>query len=821
MTDKIENAVQQQLNEEKDFCLSDFRNSVRTALEKYSLRTAERVCKYFRKFRRNQVELDDFLVSLRNYLLLFQTDVYLPADINIEENAYGLRIDGLGKCYAVMSLPDYLNEEIIEKGFMRNIPVIQDDTDFLGVSPNLYRITGFKYYKSMAQKIAVTGALNMPDGYTALISLPTGGGKSLITQAMAYQKDSGLTIVVVPTVSLAMDQERVARENIKVAEDGEIYCYYGDLSDKEPIFKGISERTLRLLFVSPEALVKNEYLRRLIADANSSGYLKNIIIDEAHIVIEWGDFFRVDYQCLEPWRNMLIQDNDKLRTVLLSATFEQRTVSVLQSMFSVPGKWIEIRCDALRREPRFALVKAKSYTDKNRKLKELLKVLPRPMVIYVTGPKQAEDARKLAEEEGFRNVVTFTGATRSAARQQIIKDWADNEFDLIIATSAFGVGVDKPDVRTVLHMYIPENANKYYQELGRGGRDGLPSLSVMCVHPDSDSDSAFSLVTKVLSTDKIIGRWNSMLNSPSSKRYQDTYSLDTSVKPNYHDADYAEDANTADIKWNIYVILFLRRYDLIKILELIMDPSTGKYVIRIKINNDLLLRDNQEMRMLIADKREEEWDKNESDFHVMCDAVNIGSDRCWSDMFCDTYSKVSMYCAGCGNHTHIIEEERSRFKLLKKVQEPVNNIAPQVESLFGTAREAVMLTDLYNYELIAKVINRGFQVLVIDDSCTDIYMDLLLNIHSNSNINFMGIKEYTKMLETENYYYVSGAAVVIYGSQMQGVYKKLSRIRKFSFGANIKLLHIFENNLYFSETEKDAVSLIDGPVLEEYDMERI
>ena len=79
--------------------------------------------------------------------------------------------------------------------------------------------------------------------------------------------------------------------------------------EKKEIYSCLENRKLRLLFISPEALVKNQRFTWMIEAANQSGYLKNVIIDEAHIVIEWGDFFRVDYQCLEPWRNKLIQKN--------------------------------------------------------------------------------------------------------------------------------------------------------------------------------------------------------------------------------------------------------------------------------------------------------------------------------------------------------------------------------------------------------------------------------------------------------------------------------------------------------------------------------
>ena len=139
----------------------------------------------------------------------------------------------------------------------------------------------------------------------------------------------------------------------------------------------------------------------------------------------------------------------------------------IEFMFASGNKWIEIRCDALRREPRFELVSATSYRDKNEKTRELLRCLPRPMVVYVMRPDQAEKVKEMAADMGITNVETFTGKTKSDERSRIIEEWSENKFDIIIATSAFGVGVDKSDVRTVLHLYVPDNPNAYYQELGK------------------------------------------------------------------------------------------------------------------------------------------------------------------------------------------------------------------------------------------------------------------------------------------------------------------------------------------------------------------
>ncbi len=821
--EQIEECIQKILDNELGGISAD--NCPGDGIEKYRYMTAFRVSKFVKMYRSRRISKDDLLISLRNYLLVFQTSVHLPEDIDIQDNPYGLRRDSEGLCYATRNLPDYMNTDIIKQGFMEDyIEPQKKERYFLGVTPNIYRLTGFQKFKSIRQKLAVNGALNMPEGYTALVSLPTGGGKSLITQTMAYQKKDGLTITVVPTVSLAMDQVRVAKDNIKVAMESEIACYYSDLSkeEKRSIIDRIKNRKLRLLFISPEALIKNEVFKQVIDVANDSGYLRNLIIDEAHIVIEWGNFFRVDYQCLEPWRNNLYEKNSKLKTVLLSATYEKNTVKILQSMFATEDKWIEIRCDALRREPRFELVTATSFRDKNEKTRELLRCLPRPMVVYVMRPDQAEKVKEMAAEIGITNVETFTGKTKADERSRIIDEWSENEFDIIVATSAFGVGVDKSDVRTVLHLYVPDNPNAYYQELGRGGRDGLPCLSVMCVYPDEDLESAFVMTDKVLGSDKILGRWDSMLNSHTSTRGIDYCTLDTSVKPNYNSVDYAEDTSTVDQKWNIYVILLLRRYNLIKILDMVVDPKTQVYYIRVSILDKRLLQITDQTKALIEEVRAKEWTKNEKDFKTMSRAVKQGKRMCWSEMFFNsTYSMVSEYCAGCDNHKNIIDSDPMRFELVKKIPAPTRKFSVELDNMFASSNEAILFLDIDNTELIGRVINRGFSTVIINDEEQSSYFNLLNSISEWTDVNLLGMNEFMRLVEHGDYYYFAGDAVVLYGNTEQDIYKKLSRLRKTLGTREVRLLHVFREDIYCNEVNKTVSSIVDGPVNEEYLIERM
>ena len=285
---------------------------------------------------------------------------------------------------------------------------------------------------------------------------------------------------------------------------------------------------------------------------------------------------------------MLLMSNPSLRTILLSATFEDKCVDILKNFFAIDNRWIEIRCDALRHEPRFCVIRKRNNQEKEKCIVELVRKLPHPMIVYVARPIDADNIKLLLKNNGINNVRTFTGLTSSSKRKSLINEWVNDKFEIMIATSAFGVGVDKSDVRTVIHTYIPQNANSYYQELGRGGRDRLPCLSIMCLHPEDTTMGRDRISKKVLTPEKIVGRWDSMYNNHRSVRLANNKVLiDTAIKPIYADVDEFDDTPTsdADMNWNVYVLLFLRRHNMISIIEVKIDK--GIYMVLIEIKNDL------------------------------------------------------------------------------------------------------------------------------------------------------------------------------------------------------------------------------------------
>lgn len=693
----------------------------------------------------------DYVIALRNFMLVFQTPLEVNSIDIPDGNSYGIYKNDDGKYYATYDIPAFIKNQSFVRDAFINIGTEEpfEKTKYLLKTNNFVEsITGFKYFKSLEQKLCVYGGLNTPLGFTSLVSMPTGGGKSLVTQTLAYEKE-GLTIVVVPTVSLAIDQERVAKKYLKNSKENEIFRYYSGIKNFDEIRNALKNKTVKLLFISPEALIKNEQFQKLINEANDRKYIKNIVIDEAHIVVEWGDFFRVDYQCLSPWRNELLKVTPEIRTFLLSATFQDDTVKILKRMFSEEGKWIEIRCDSLRKEPRFIFDRAKSFSEKKKKVLDLVNKLPRPMIVYVNAPYEAKKWKQILEAEGYGNVRTFTGETKTAERNELIEQWANDEYDLMVATSAFGVGVDKPDVRTVLHLYVPESPDSYYQELGRGGRDGLACLSVMCV-TNEDISSASDHLSKVLTTPKLWGRWWSMLYNPVNQWQGGLIAIMASTKPNYNKINYFEEGNDTDEKWNINVLLLLSRYELIDIVGLDIDHS-NRYIFTIKINNELIVQDNEQSHALFDSIREKESNKAVAAFNLMNEAINKNDRLCWSGMFYETYPLVSEYCSGCNAHENVENDELNRFPLLINVTGPEKEISAEIEDFFSDTNEALIITK----DEISKIIDRYKPDVIVCDE------EIIVN-NNNPYMNLMNYTEFKDLQARDNGFYISGLIMPIY-----------------------------------------------------------
>lgn len=774
---------------------------------------AERMINAYQRFMSNQTfeKQIEFECSLRNFLLFLKTSVTIKDYNLLTPNCFGLKVNySNDSIYANFELPNYVNETFVRTIFdNQQVQKVADDTAIKVVNPYIYKLTKQKFmtFKSIEQQLAVIGALRVPAGYTAMVAMSTGGGKSLITQTVSYQYDNGLTIIIVPTISLMLDQQRNASSIIKPDNKKEIMYYHSGCNVDE-LISALDKNLVRMLFISPEALIKNIRIQDSILKANSKGYLKNLVIDEAHIIIEWGASFRVDFQCLDSFKRLLVKDNPSLRTYLLSATFSKKVVDNLKMFYGDDDRWIEIRLDALRKEPRFDIIKCNSYTEKHDRIKELVCKLPRPMIIYVNSPDDAEKVQHELAKVGFDNTRIFTGKTKSIDRERIINEWISDKFDLMIATCAFGVGVDKKDVRTVIHSYIPSSADQYYQECGRGGRDGLPCLSVM-LYTDDDIKATMSMTQKVLTVEKLCGRWFSMLNNRKTNIRLDSIVIDTSVKPNYSDIDsFYVDVNNADITWNVYVILLLRRARMIEITD--VKYSDDRYIFNIKLIDKRIRFDCEQTIEIFNGIRDDESKSIYMEIKELTSKLRRVGKSCWSSMFNDIYLLTEEYCAGCNNHNDIRSERGNHFPLKKPIFYPVSIPEGKLCDVMTGTKEMLIICEEDSYEIIQNLLI-GADIIIIPDE-SELAFRLLNSKIIKPTQYCMGYSEFFDLSRMNSYYYLSGNIVFYIGDDQE----LAERVLNISHDKEYNRVYVVNSDFYIAKRNKNISELVNGACKYDY-----
>ncbi len=440
----------------------------------------------------------------------------------------------------------------------------------------LYAMTDGKFYQyqSQAQQIAVHTALFAEPGSTVLVMLPTGSGKSLTALLAAWlttQDSGGTTLVVVPTVALALDQEQKARGYFeeKVLDPDYLPCSWTGHTPPErrqQILQGLRTGRLPILYLSPEALMQSSLFTTCL-EAAEHGMIRHLVIDEAHIVDSWGAGFRTDFQFLASYRTQLLtRSAGQLRTLLLSATVKPSTARLLKQLFGRGGRFYEVSANRLRPEPSYWFSFSEDRLTRESRVLEALRYLPRPLILYVSTLYDASRWQKLIRGLDFRRVDTFTGKTKEDDRQKLIQDWNNSKIDIMVATSAFGMGVDKSDVRTIVHACLPENIERFYQEIGRAGRDGYSSVSLLCTTAN-DYQVAESLIRDArITTEKAIKRWEGMRQTASFPVVErnDLIVVDTNAPPAGSPDMHRSKANRS---WNEHTLLLMQRAGLLRISD--------------------------------------------------------------------------------------------------------------------------------------------------------------------------------------------------------------------------------------------------------------
>ncbi|RYY01144.1 MAG: RecQ family ATP-dependent DNA helicase [Gammaproteobacteria bacterium] len=328
----------------------------------------------------------------------------------------------------------------------------------LTILQNQFRLPGFR----PGQETVINALL---DGRSALSVFPTGGGKSLCYQLPALMFD-GLTLVVSPLIALMKDQvDALQKLNISAARlDSSL-----SKEDTFAIFDGIQNNSIKLLYVSPERLKNERFVQRL---ANLK--ISLLAIDEAHCISEWGHNFRPDYLKLAELAKTLKVE----RVLALTATATPSVAADICKQFSIQPQ-DHIQTSFAR--PNLQLRVTPSSAD-NRLDLLLARLQKHPRdaatIVYVTLQKTAEEVATAINNSGL-SAAHYHAGLKDDERDSIQNNFMNGTTPIVVATIAFGMGIDKNNIRAVYHFNLPKSIENYVQAIGRAGRDGLPSLCEM------------------------------------------------------------------------------------------------------------------------------------------------------------------------------------------------------------------------------------------------------------------------------------------------------------------------------------------------------
>lgn len=298
----------------------------------------------------------------------------------------------------------------------------------------------------------------------ALVVQRTGWGKSavyFISAKLLRARGHGPTVIVSPLLALMRNQvDSAARAGVRAATINS-----GNVTEWDEIHQRIADREVDVLLVSPERLnnpdFRDQVLPSLAADAGL------VVVDEAHCVSDWGHDFRPDYRRI---RTLIAELGDGIPVLATTATANDRVVADVSAQLGVGGAETLVLRGGLERESlSLSVVRIDEATERAAWLGQRLDSLPGSGIIYTLTVSAARDLAALLAEQGH-TVAAYTGQTDTAEREQLEADLLNNRVKALVATSALGMGFDKPDLGFVVHLGAPSSPISYYQQVGRAGR---------------------------------------------------------------------------------------------------------------------------------------------------------------------------------------------------------------------------------------------------------------------------------------------------------------------------------------------------------------
>ncbi|OEU69815.1 MAG: helicase [Desulfuromonadales bacterium C00003093] len=306
-------------------------------------------------------------------------------------------------------------------------------------------------------------------GRSSLAVFPTGGGKSLCYQLPALLLD-GLTLVISPLIALMKDQVDVLQRGGVAAARLDSSVAYDEV---QGIYRGMADGSLKILYIAPERLANERFLQRLRRTP-----IALLAVDEAHCISEWGHNFRPDYLKIA----RLAAELRVGRVLALTATATPQVADDIRRVFSIADA-DQVITGFHRPNLLLKIIPCTAQQRSQLLLQRLQSLPPGPTIVYVTLQRTAEEVSALLCREGLRAQAYHAGL-KNEQRSAVQDAFMRGDSGIIVATIAFGMGIDKADIRTIIHYNLPKTIENYMQEIGRAGRDGNRSYCEMLACAD-------------------------------------------------------------------------------------------------------------------------------------------------------------------------------------------------------------------------------------------------------------------------------------------------------------------------------------------------
>ena len=352
---------------------------------------------------------------------------------------------------------------------------------------SLKKYFGFNEFKDHQEYIIQ----NLLEGNDSFVIMPTGGGKSLCYQLPALML-SGTAIVISPLIALMKNQVDLIRAN---STDYSIANVLNSTLTKQQVTsvkEDVTNKKTKILYIAPETLSKNETIEFL-----KSIKISFLAIDEAHCISEWGHDFRPEYRKI---RDIIDQVDPKVKIIALTATATPKVQDDIIKNLKINNS--KVFKSSFNRPNLFYEVRGKSQTTDLDLIKFIKSKSNQSGIIYCLSRRNTEDLSELLNINGIKSLPYHAGLEKKI-REENQDKFLKDDCNIIVATIAFGMGIDKPDVRFVIHYDVPKSIEGYYQETGRAGRDGVVSHCIM-YYSDEDANKLEKLLSKKKSSEREI-----------------------------------------------------------------------------------------------------------------------------------------------------------------------------------------------------------------------------------------------------------------------------------------------------------------------------